>query len=101
MRAFDESLDALHPKDAAKAKASIERLLTYFDGGTRPLGLGLRKLKGSYWEVRVGLDADWISKRLLLSSLLNDTGRKDAFEFPFHLKRAATLRQPFFRKFSH
>ena len=56
LRAFNESIDALQSKDAAKARGSIERLLTYFDGGTRPLGLGLRKLKGNYWEVRVGLD---------------------------------------------
>lgn len=56
LRAFNESIDALQSKDAAKARGSVERLLTYFDGGTRPLGLGLRKLKGSYWEVRAGLD---------------------------------------------
>ena len=65
-REFDESLDALRPKDAARARASVERLLAYFDGGPRPLGLGLRKLKSGYWEVRAGLD------RRVLFSLESD-----------------------------
>ena len=66
LRAFDESLEDLRPKDATKARTAVERLLTYFDGGPRPLGLGLRKLKGSYWEVRAGLD------RRVLFSLESD-----------------------------
>ena len=56
LRSFDESLEALDPKNRKKAEASIARLLDYFDGGPRPLGLGLRKLQGGFWEVRAGLD---------------------------------------------
>lgn len=56
LRAFDDSLAALPAKDAAKARAAVERLLTYFDGGARPVGLGLRKLRANHWEIRAGLD---------------------------------------------
>lgn len=56
LRSFDESLDAFSPKDKRKAQACVDRLLDYFDGGPKPLGLGLRKLQGRYWEVRAGLD---------------------------------------------
>lgn len=56
LRTFDESLDGLHAKERKKAQASVERLLDYFDGGPKPLGLGLRKLQGPFWEVRCGLE---------------------------------------------
>lgn len=56
LRSFDESLDALDPRERKKAQSSVERLLDYFDGGPKPLGLGLRKLQGGFWEVRAGLD---------------------------------------------
>lgn len=56
LRSFDESLDALSPQERKKAQASVERLLDCFDGGPKPLGLGLRKLQGGFWEVRAGLD---------------------------------------------
>ncbi len=56
LRSFDEALSALHGKDRKKAQASVERLLDYFDGGPKPLGLGLRKLQGHFWEIRSGLD---------------------------------------------
>ena len=66
LRSFDETLDALDKKDRKKAQASVERLLDYFDGGPKPLGLGLRKLQGHFWEVRSGLD------RRILFTLEND-----------------------------
>ena len=66
LRSFDEALDALDKKDRKKAQASVERLLDYFDGGPKPLGLGLRKLQEHFWEVRSGLD------RRILFTLEND-----------------------------
>jgi mRNA-degrading endonuclease RelE of RelBE toxin-antitoxin system len=56
LRSFEDDLNSLPDKDAAKARAAVERLTEYFDGGPRPLGLGLRKLKGEYWEIRAGLN---------------------------------------------
>ena len=66
LRSFDESLDELDGKEQKKARASVERLLDYFDGGPKPLGLGLRKLQGHFWEVRSGLE------RRILFTLEND-----------------------------
>lgn len=56
LRSFDESLNELAPRERKKARSSVARLLDYFDGGPKPLGLGLRKLQGGFWEVRAGLD---------------------------------------------
>ena len=53
---FDRSLQALPTPVRRRAVLAIHRLLEYFDGGARPQGLGLRKLRGDYWEVRAGLD---------------------------------------------
>ena len=56
LRSFDETLKALSPQEAARVEAAIRRLLEYFGGGEKPLGLGLSKLKRTYWEIRAGLD---------------------------------------------
>lgn len=55
LKSFDETLGALENPERKKAVEAIEKLLDYFSGGPKPLGLGLRKLKGSYWEIRAGL----------------------------------------------
>ena len=34
---------------------AIDTLLDYFATGVRPHGLGLRRLQGRYWEIRIGL----------------------------------------------
>ena len=34
---------------------TIDRLLDYFLTGQRPHGLGLKRLRKHYWEIRVGL----------------------------------------------
>lgn len=34
---------------------ALERLLDYFNGGPKPIGLGLRKLRGAFWEIRLSL----------------------------------------------
>ena len=56
LRSFDESFRDLPAREAAAAESAVSRLLYYFSGKTRPPGLGLRKLKGRYWEIRVSLD---------------------------------------------
>jgi len=53
---FDEAFRALDAVRRRKTAHAVERLIEYFDGGPRPRGLGLRKLRGDFWEVRVGLD---------------------------------------------
>jgi hypothetical protein len=56
LRSFDESFRGLPPREAASAESVVSRLIDYFSGRTRPPGLGLRKLKGRYWEIRASLD---------------------------------------------
>ena len=56
LRSFDESMKALHPKDRQKAVRAVSRLLDYFSEGPKPIGLGLRKLRGNYWEIRFSLE---------------------------------------------
>lgn len=53
---FDKSLEDLLPKDRNRAIKGVNQLLDYFSGGPRPLGLGLRKLQGNFWEIRATLD---------------------------------------------
>ena len=55
-KAFDAELDALSSADRKRVQKSLTTLLLYFDGGPKPLGIGLRKLRGSSWEIRAGLD---------------------------------------------
>lgn len=56
------------PDDARRRVVrAVEALLAYFDGGAKPLGLGLRKLRDPYWEVRAGLEVR------VLFSLVSDT----------------------------
>jgi mRNA-degrading endonuclease RelE of RelBE toxin-antitoxin system len=56
LRTFDENMKALQPKDRQKAIRAISRLLDYFSEGPKPAGLGLRKLRGDYWEIRCSLE---------------------------------------------
>jgi hypothetical protein len=55
LKCFDESVFVFSTPDRKRATRTLSKLLDYFSGGPRPLGLGLRKLRKDYWEVRVGL----------------------------------------------
>lgn len=56
LASFDDSLAILPEPDQRKARRAVSRLLDRFDGGERPLGLGLRQLRKPYWEIRASLD---------------------------------------------
>ncbi len=56
LRSFDQSFLSLSKRERALAEDAVKRLLDYFDGKPRPLGLGLRKSRGSFWEIRASLD---------------------------------------------
>lgn len=62
LRSFDKSFLSLSRQDQLHAETAVCRLLDYFNGAPRPLGLGLRKLRDPFWEIRVSLD-----KRVLLT----------------------------------
>lgn len=56
LRSFDDTLASLPAKRRTGVEAAVKRLLEYFDGAPKPLGIGLRKLHGAWWEIRAGLD---------------------------------------------
>lgn len=62
LRSFDKSFKNLPSKEQNQVEQSVDRLLDYFSGKPRPSGLGLRKLKSSFWEIRASLD-----KRILFT----------------------------------
>ena len=55
LRSFDETLRALPAPERKRTHRAVSLLLDYFNGGSKPLGLGLRKLREPYWEVRTSL----------------------------------------------
>ena len=55
LRRFDRSMSCLSVDERAQARRALERLLDYFSGGPKPIGLGLRKLHGAFWELRLSL----------------------------------------------
>ncbi len=56
LRSFDQAFLSLPKRDQVLVENAVQRLLDSFDDKPRPLGLGLRKLKGSFWEVRASLN---------------------------------------------
>jgi hypothetical protein len=61
---FDRTFRRL-PKDRqARAKEAMRQLVAFFETRERPQGLGLRRLRGDFWEVRAGL-SDRIMFRLI------------------------------------
>lgn len=55
LKSFDRSMARLPAGERAQARQALERLLDYFDGGPKPIGLGLRKLRGAFWEIRLSI----------------------------------------------
>ena len=43
------------PSEQEDIDANVRRLMLFFLEGQRPLGLGVRQLRGEIWELRVGL----------------------------------------------
>ena len=54
--AFERSLRRLPPDRKARAKDAVRQLVVFFETKQPPHGLGLKRLRGNYWEVRAGLD---------------------------------------------
>ncbi|MBN2097214.1 MAG: hypothetical protein JW714_01915 [Candidatus Omnitrophica bacterium] len=52
---FLKTLKKLTPTAKSSVKEAIKELVIFFETGTRPGGLGLKKLRGQFWEIRAGL----------------------------------------------
>lgn len=61
--AFDRSLRRLPPDRKARVKEAVKQLVVFFETREQPQGLGLKHLRGDFWEVRASL-ADRIIFRL-------------------------------------
>ena len=52
---FLKIISKLSSHEKKKVQETVERTILFFDQGIQPKGLGLKKLRHSYWEVRVDL----------------------------------------------
>ncbi len=55
LSSYDRSFRKLRPSLQKEAELAIGRLMDSLVSGIRPQGLGLRKLRNDFWEVRIDL----------------------------------------------
>ena len=53
--AFERAFQRLPPDRKARAKDAVRQLVQFFETRQQPQGLGLKRLRERYWEVRSGL----------------------------------------------
>ena len=53
--AFNRTLARLPVDRTIRVKAAIRQLVVFFETREQPRGLGLKRLRGDFWEVRAGL----------------------------------------------
>ena len=63
---FEKVIKRLNNERKNKVKEAVRALVVFFETGKRPEGLGLKKLKREFWEIRVDL------KYRILFRLKND-----------------------------
>ncbi len=52
---FIESLKALPPDRKERVKEAIKKLVIFFEQGERSQGLGLKKIRKNFWEIRTNI----------------------------------------------
>ena len=53
--AFDRMLRRLPADRKTRVKEVIQQLVVFFETRQQPQGLGLKRLRSDYWEIRAGL----------------------------------------------
>lgn len=53
--AFDRSIRRLPPERQVRIKHAIQQVVSFFETRQQPQGLGLKRLRRDFWEVRAGL----------------------------------------------
>lgn len=53
--AFDRTLKRLPAERKERVKRAVHALIDFFEGGARPAGLGVKRLRADIWEARSGL----------------------------------------------
>lgn len=52
---FLKHLEKLDPPVKVSAKAAAGKVIDFYEGGVKPTGLGVKRLRGEVWEARAGL----------------------------------------------
>ncbi|PIP15448.1 MAG: hypothetical protein COX46_05870 [bacterium (Candidatus Ratteibacteria) CG23_combo_of_CG06-09_8_20_14_all_48_7] len=52
---FEKTFQKLIPQDKKVVKGAIRSLISFYETGQRPVGLGLKKLTEDIWEIRAGI----------------------------------------------
>ena len=52
---FERSLRRLPEDRKARVKEAVRQLVIFFETRQQPQGLGLKRLRSEYWEIRAGL----------------------------------------------
>lgn len=55
LSSFDRSFAGLEPDLKVKVTKAVDALFRYLETSEKTSGLGLKKLRDPYWEIRVGL----------------------------------------------
>ena len=56
LASFDRSFKKLSAERKDRVRAALESFLDFYRTGIRPAGLGLKKLRKDFWEIRADLD---------------------------------------------
>ncbi len=52
---FERLFSKLSRSEKEKSREALDRIIHFFETGVKPKGLGLKKLRKNYWEIRVDL----------------------------------------------
>ena len=52
--AFERAARRLPPDRKERVKAAVGQIVVFFETGELPQGLGLKRLRGNFWEARAG-----------------------------------------------
>ena len=56
LASFDRSFKKLSAERRQRVRSALETFLDFYQTGIRPAGLGLKKLRRNFWEIRADLD---------------------------------------------
>lgn len=52
---FEKTLSTLDDKRKQRVKDAVKKTVVFFETGYKPKGLGIKKLRSNYWEIRAGM----------------------------------------------
>lgn len=55
LKSYDRCFKKLTPQEQRETIQAIDALLDFLKSGKKPKGLGLKKLRKDYWEIRIGI----------------------------------------------